>query len=150
RDRLMLIGFVLLLLIAAAVAASLIMGRKPAVVLNVTPTATAKPIPSPTGFGDPTETPVPQPTATAVPPPPTDIIAVNGWVQVTANVRLRSEASTSGQVLGTLKQGTNGHVIEGPVVANGYTWWKIDSYDGTNPAASGWCAGEFLKPIPAP
>ncbi len=150
RDRLILIGVTFLVLLVAIVAASYILGQQTKVNPSVTPTVTAKPIPSPTGFGDPTETPIPQPTNTAVPTPRSDVIAVNGWVQVTANLTLRSEASTSGEKLGVLRAGTNGHVIEGPIEANGYTWWKLDSYDGTNPTASGWCAGEFLTPIPPP
>lgn len=150
RDRLILLGAILLVLLVAIVATVFMVTRKPPVNPAVTPTATAKPLPSPTGFGDPTETPVPVPTNTPVPPPPSDVIAVGGWVQVTANVRVRSEATTSGAALGTLKEGTNGHVVDGPVQADGYTWWKIDSFDGADPAKSGWAAGEFLKPIPVP
>lgn len=151
RDRLILIGVTALALIVALLSAIYLLGPKPPVVPAVTPTATARPEPSPTGFGDPTATVPPEPTFTTAPPPPSDVIAVNGWVQVSTNsLTLRDLPTTDGARLGTLRSGTNGHVIDGPVEANGYTWWKIDSYDGTNPTASGWCAGEFLIPIPPP
>ena len=49
-----------------------------------------------------------------------------------------------------MPQGTTGTVLGGPTVANGYTWWRIQTSLGT-----GWAAGEFLSldtdpPPPAP
>jgi hypothetical protein len=135
-----------------AIAAGSMLIRQPGVVEDpaASPTVTVAPEPSPTGFGDPTATVPPEPTSTAAPPPPSDVIAVGGYVEATSNVVVRSEPTTAGARLGVLQTGTKAHVIEGPQEANGFTWWKVDGYDPNNPQASGWCAGEFLKPIPPP
>lgn len=151
RDRLILLAALLVILVAAIgggiwLATHNFASNHPAVL----PTVTLAPKPSPTGFGDPTATVPPAPTATAMPVPPAGTIGINGWVKVTQNVRLRDAATTSGKSLGVLQTNKTAHVIDGPVEANGYTWWKVDQYDPNNPTASGWCAGAFLTPIPAP
>ncbi|MEP6775233.1 MAG: SH3 domain-containing protein, partial [Chloroflexota bacterium] len=82
--------------------------------------------------------------------PPAGTIGVNGWVKATQNVRLRDQASTSGKIVSVLQTDKPAHVIDGPVDANGYTWWKVDQYDPNNATASGWCAGEFLTATEPP
>ncbi len=123
----------------------------PTVVQATVPPAT------PTGFGDATATPPPQPTTPPTkppPPPPSNVIAVGGFVQV-ANSRtglsVRDKPSVSGsKKLTVLPDGTKAHVVDGPVTADGYTWWKLDRFDSKNPATTGWSVSNFLTPIPAP
>ena len=42
-----------------------------------------------------------------------------------------------------MREGTKAHVIDGPVEANGFTWWKLDNFNPQDPSASGWSAGQF-------
>ncbi|MEO6456900.1 MAG: SH3 domain-containing protein [Chloroflexia bacterium] len=118
----------------------------------VSPTATVtSPPPSPTGFGGPTPTSPLAPTAGVV--VPSDVIAINGWVQVAGaatGLTVRAEPSTSGARLGVMPEGTKAHVIDGPETANGFTWWKVDRFSKTNPELEGWAAATFLKPTTAP
>ena len=150
RDRLLLIGVTAIVIVIAIASGVVLLGQRGTGTKGVPATATAVPQPTPTGFGDPTATAPPVPTATIPPPPPSDVIAVGGWVQTTSNLVLRDDATTAGARLGVLQNGTKAHVIDGPREANGFTWWKVDSYDANNPQASGWCAGQFLQPIPPP
>jgi hypothetical protein len=109
-------------------------------------------VPTPTGFGDPTATVPVQPTV-APTPLPTDRIVVGGWVQVSGTntgLVVRETPARAGKRLGVIKEGTKAHVIEGPVDADGFQWWKLDSFDGANPPPSGRSAGQFLIPIPPP
>lgn len=57
-------------------------------------------------------------------------------------VNLRSKPSTSGEVVATLSAGTEVTVTGASDDAEGYTWWPIETTDGTK----GWIAGDFLKP----
>ncbi len=150
RDRLLLIGVTFIVILIAVTSGVLLLSQKKGTNPGVLPTLTPAPQPTPTGFGDPTSTVPPAPTVTPVPPPPSDVIGIGGWVQATSNVIIRSDPTTAGARLGVLQNGNNAHVIDGPQEANGYTWWKVDTYDPANPSASGWCAGEFMKPIPPP
>ncbi len=122
----------------------------------VVPTAVAThPVPTPTGFGDATATTPPQPTVVktagvAVAP---GVIAVNGYAQVSGSksgLSLRSTPSKTGSKLRVLTDGTKAHVIDGPKDADGFTWWKIDSFDPAQPSLSGWCVSAFLIPASAP
>lgn len=60
----------------------------------------------------------------------------------TASLNVRSSPSLSGSVIGSVTSGRTGMVIEGPVTADGYTWWRVD-YG----SVSGWSAGSLLLPI---
>lgn len=151
RDRLILLGAIVILL-ATVIGGSvwLAMRNSAANQPVVVPTATLAPQPSPTGFGDPTSTVPPAPTATALPVPPAGTIGINGWVKPTSNVKLRDAPTTGGKALLTLTTDQTAHVVDGPVDANGYTWWKVDHYDPSDPTAAGWCAGEFLTATEPP
>ena len=117
----------------------------------ISPTATStSPPPSPTGFGEPTPT---NPLASTSAVVPSDVITIDGWVQVTGagnGLTVRAAPSTSGSRLGVMPEGTKAHVIDGPETANGFTWWKVDSFSKTNPDLEGWAAATFLKPTTAP
>ncbi|GAB4527180.1 MAG: hypothetical protein OHK0046_44710 [Anaerolineae bacterium] len=63
---------------------------------------------------------------------------------------VRDSASTDGARLGQLTSGTVMDVLEGPVCAEGYTWWRVESG-----AISGWTVegadGEYwLEPLTEP
>ncbi len=122
---------------------------------TVAPLVTSKltatvPAPTPTGLGDATPTSVTPPTTA---PPPANVIAVNGWVQV-ANagngLTLRGTPAKSGARITLMPNGTKARVADGPKQADGYTWWKVDSFSSKDPTKSGWCAADFLTPIPKP
>lgn len=57
-------------------------------------------------------------------------------------VNLRSKPSTSGEVVATLSAGTEVTLTGTSDDAEGYTWWPIETSDGTK----GWIAGDFLQP----
>lgn len=83
--------------------------------------------------------------------PPTRLI-VGGRGQVTpgsAN-RIRNAASTSGDQIGQIPAGGIFTVLEGPVCADGFNWWRVD-YEGV----VGWTVegnndGFFVEPIGLP
>jgi hypothetical protein len=59
-------------------------------------------------------------------------------------LRLRTGPGLGYSVITTLSEGTQMTVIDGPVQADGYTWWKITGSPGT-----GWSAvGNWLVPNP--
>jgi uncharacterized protein YraI len=69
-------------------------------------------------------------------------IAIGDNVSVTTNsLNVRSGPGTGYAVIDSLNTGDRGVVVDGPVSANGYTWYEINySYGGY----SGWVAGEYL------
>jgi len=99
------------------------------------PTATATPRP-PT----PTVTPVP-PTPT--PPPPTPTLSPNKMapgqparVVARTGVNIRQDPTTKGRLLGRFGAGVLVQVLQGPVQADGFTWWRLDDQHGK----VGWAA----------
>jgi uncharacterized protein YraI len=89
-------------------------------------------------------TPVPSATATATVTVPATIpnpqgLSVGDTVRTTTALNLRSGPSTTSSVIAVLLQGTQGTILGGPQAANGYTWWRIQTPNGT-----GWVAGNFL------
>jgi uncharacterized protein YraI len=57
-------------------------------------------------------------------------------------VNVRSGPGTGYSVIDTISYGTNGLVVDGPVFANGYTWYELDYVGGSS---DGWAAGDFLS-----
>lgn len=57
-------------------------------------------------------------------------------------LNVRSTASTSGSVVGSLATDAHMCVLEGPTVANGYKWYRIRTTGGT---VTGWVAGQFTS-----
>jgi Bacterial SH3 domain len=65
---------------------------------------------------------------------PGDNVYVN-----TNSLNLRDSASLSAGVIRVMPEGATGLVLQGPVTADGYHWYKVQTAYGT-----GWAAGEFL------
>ncbi len=124
------------------------LGRNPVPVGEATPVMTKIDAPTATATAlDPTETPTP--TSTSVFFLPEGVIGVGAYVQVAgtegAGLRMRSDPGLDGEVKFTALDSEVFLVIEGPVEADGYTWWYLEApYDETR---SGWSAGDFLTPI---
>ena len=57
-----------------------------------------------------------------------------------AGLRLRALATTDADVLAMGREGTVVTVLEGPVEADGYVWWKVRTPDGDE----GWAAANWL------
>ena len=54
----------------------------------------------------------------------------------------RAEPGVDAAALLVLSQGARGTITDGPVLADGYTWYELSTADYTD--LSGWVAGEFL------
>lgn len=73
---------------------------------------------------------------------------IGAAVHTTTALNVREYAGTNYGVVDTEPEGMRGTVIDGPVSADGYTWWNVefddDRYDDT---ATGWCAtdGTWLQ-----
>jgi hypothetical protein len=112
------------------------MGRAP--LLNPTGARSASPIVRPSSPASPTRiprTPTPEmPTATALPALRPQVVVT--IVNLNGNpLRLRAGAGTTQRVVARLPEGSEVTLIEGPVEADGYTWWRVESERG-----SGWLA----------
>jgi hypothetical protein len=60
------------------------------------------------------------------------------------NLRCRSASSLNPQVYDGLAPDLQQTLLEGPVAANGYHWWRIRAADGRE----GWVSGEELVTSP--
>jgi len=120
-----------------------------------TPVAAATGTVQPVSTGESTAleaAPAVSPTATLVIPgletetqsAPTEIaVGVQVVVQNTqgAGLNLRKEPAKAAAVVSTAKDGVALTVIEGPMEADGFTWWKLRTADGKE----GWGAAAWLK-----
>ena len=68
-------------------------------------------------------------------------IVIGGTVRVTTGLNVRTEPGTSGSKITTMAAGSTGTVLDGPVSAEGYVWWRISYDDGT----TGWSADNWLE-----
>ncbi|MEM8859021.1 MAG: hypothetical protein AAGD96_11910 [Chloroflexota bacterium] len=105
----------------------------------------------------PTETPI-IPTPTSIPtftpsPTPNLLIApeevTSGFfaeVANTAAVNFRNGFGSSNAIISILDEGTVALVIDGPVDADGFSWWNLELED----SSKGWVAGEYLVPSGEP
>jgi hypothetical protein len=66
-------------------------------------------------------------------------------VVVDGPLNYRTDPSLGAGVLEVLSEGTEGAILDGPVYADGWTWYQIGlpGY-GPDGAVPGWAAGEFL------
>lgn len=124
---------------------------KPVAPQGPAPTAvliTTTPLPTPT----PTPTPLPTPTPTPLPPTPTPVagLGVGARVRVVGTgsyggVNIRSEPSTSAEIVDIGREGEEFIIAAGPELAEGITWWFIR--DPGIPTREGWAAANFLDLI---
>jgi hypothetical protein len=56
-------------------------------------------------------------------------------------LRARREPSTSSGIVARFAPGTALVVLDGPVEADGYTWWRVQGA-----GKEGWCASQYLEP----
>lgn len=135
--------------------AGLILAAVAALTLGRTRTVDGVETPVVTKVAAPTQTPEPLPTVIASPTPtsvfflPDGVIGIGAYVTVTgtsgAGLRMRAEPGLSGTVNFTALDSEVFLVIDGPVEADGYTWWHLEApYDQTR---NGWSAGDFLIPL---
>lgn len=108
---------------------------EPLVIVDATPTVS---VTAPIATTPLTAT---QPTTTTSPAPaPTggNVLAVGSPARVTApdGLNLRTAASASGTLIVQLATGARVTVLEGPVQAENFTWWRIDNGAGQ----TGWVA----------
>ncbi len=96
------------------------------------------------------DTPTPAPTATFTPTPqPGTALSAGQEARVTApaGLNFRDQPASAAQLLGQLGTGQRVTVLEGPVSADDFTWWKVDDGQGN----VGWAADgdgetEWLSP----
>jgi sortase (surface protein transpeptidase) len=70
-------------------------------------------------------------------------LASGGTATVTEDgVNVRSEATTSGEVVTALAAGETVTITGDATEADGYTWWPIETSDGS----TGWIVADFLEP----
>lgn len=80
-------------------------------------------------------------------PPPTGEFEIGDTVRIQASVgiNMRASADASGSVVAMLPTGTTGTITDGPVMNDGYVWWRLQTSRG-----SGWVIGKFLRLTDAP
>ncbi|PDV97831.1 SH3 domain-containing protein [Candidatus Chloroploca asiatica] len=103
----------------------------------------------------PTNRPIPQPTA--IPPAalvlePELVLAVGRMARIVNldGTVLRARASPGlTEVVARLPDGSEVTLVEGPVEADGYVWWRVEAAAGTGWVAQGSPEGiVFLEPLP--
>lgn len=110
---------------------------------TIVPTATPI-IPTPSSI--PTFTPSPTPDRLIAP----ENITSGFYVQVAntdgVGVNLRNGYGRSNELILVLEEGAVGLVLEGPIEADGFTWWRLELEDATQ----GWVVEQFLAPASEP
>jgi len=88
-------------------------------------------------------------TAPAEPQPTTAKFELGERVRVMENLNVRQGPSTAQPEVedpdypGYMPTGSLGNVVEGPVVADGYTWWKVEFDRGV----TGWCVEDGIESL---
>ena len=86
---------------------------------------------------------------TTTTPPPTGKFTVGDTVRVTERLNLRSAASTAGSVIVVLNVGVTGTVLAGPSAGSGFTWYRIQTSQGTGWAVQDWLEETTTTPPPS-
>lgn len=122
-------AFVILPLLAAAlVACGGTTAGSPVASPTAAPTepASEPATPSPSPSAPESEPPSVSPSPSVPADPPSPAIAVDSVVRTTvAGLRLREEPTTAATSLGTLSNGAPSYVVDGPVSADGYSWYLL-------------------------
>jgi hypothetical protein len=124
-------------------------------------TATDAPLPAtaePTATAYPTRTPTPTPTLpTTTPTPfPPEVLRPDAPARIVApqGLNIREAASAQSKQAGRFSPGTLVTVLEGPVEAEGYSWWRVESGQGLNgwvadgDSETTWVTGDIGEPRP--
>jgi hypothetical protein len=146
RRALLLAAGVLVVVVAAVV---IFRGRAPATTARLA----AEPVTALPSAPVPTRTPLfPTPTPTPSPTAASTQLRVGGQAQVANtggnNLRGRKAPKLSAAPTAAFKEGEQVTILEGPVDADGYTWWRVEGKGGT-----GWSAQQskegvvWLQPI---
>ena len=81
-------------------------------------------------------------TVTFLPAPPFDRtieVGSDAFVYAAGScLRFRAEPAASASIRSCQADGTRARVVEGPVEADGHTWWRLEGY--------GWASGLYLAP----
>jgi quercetin dioxygenase-like cupin family protein len=92
----------------------------------------------------PTEDAAAEPTEAADAPP--GELAVGAVVAITEpDVRLRDAPTVNSSIILGLDQGAEFTITEGPIEADGFVWWGVQST--ADPSIVGYVAGDFLAPV---
>lgn len=87
----------------------------------------------------------PSPSVESLTPTPTLapgllVVGRNARVVTQIPLNIRTEPSLAANVALVLQPGTEVLVVDGPVVADGISWWQVRALN-----IEGWCAGEYLE-----
>lgn len=88
-------------------------------------------------------------TAAPVPTPAANVLGVGNQARVTApnGLNLRAAATTGGNLIVQLATGQVVTILDGPISADGYTWWRLDDGAGNvGWAVQGDGETEFISP----
>jgi len=148
RHRWPVLACLMLSLLPGLACGNLLPGPEPTVpfptsgtVVAAAPTTpTSTPTRRPTATLYPTRTPTPAPTVPTATPTslPPDVLRTNAPARIVApqGLNVREAASTESKQVGRFSPGSLVTVQEGPVEAEGYTWWRVESGQELN----GWVA----------
>ena len=117
---------------------------------TATPTPTPTNTPTPTSTSTPTPTPTVTPTPTDTPtitPTPSPTPTVTPWMMFVSGVGrtgLRVRYAPGGTVMGSIADGAQVLVVDGPLDYDDVTWYRVVS---TENRLEGWVTVDFLSPI---
>lgn len=86
---------------------------------------------------------------------PSVSLIIGDYVRTSSSVNLRTSPSTGSSIIRALGSGVPGAVYDGPVLAEGYSWyqiatdfgtgWAADAFLDRSPPVSGWKDGRFSR-----
>ena len=74
---------------------------------------------------------------------------MNIWIGGTGGdgLRIRDDASQNSTTIYVAADGEMFTIIDGPLLNDGYIWWRIKKYD--NSKVIGWAVQDFLEKFPS-